>query len=255
MRVVIIEDEPPAINILKKLLAGVEPNVEVVASLDSVSSAVNWFTTHRHPDLVFMDIQLSDGLSFEIFDAVSISVPIIFVTAYDEYAIKAFKVNGIDYLLKPIDLKDLQSALNKFHRLADAGKKKKEPTRELHGLIETLRRETRAYKLRFLVPYQDRFISIPTTDILYFVSAHKQTFVVSKENKKFPLDTALDAVEQELDPANFFRVNRQFLVAFEAITSIHNYFNNKLKISLRGCTEEVIISKEKAGSFKKWLGR
>lgn len=249
MNVVIVEDEVPAIKLLKKMLAEADSAINILATLDSIVAAVEWFRLHPSPDLVFMDIRLSDGLSFSIFEKVELTCPIIFTTAYDEYAIRAFTVNSIDYLLKPLDRTLLVRALDKLKRtLRPSG-----VDIDMQSLARMIAEQRPQYRTRFLLPMLDRFVPIGTKDVHFFMSAHKQTFLITKDNKKFAVDEPLDALERELDPQIFFRANRQFIVQNTSIAAVHTYFSGKLKLSLRGSDEEVIISKEKSAAFKHWL--
>lgn len=252
MNVVIIEDELPAVRRLKKLLKDVEPGITVQACLDSAVTAIDWFATHSSPDLVFMDIQLSDGLSFEIFEKVKLECPVIFITAYGEYAIQAFKVNSVDYLLKPIDGLELAHSLEKFKKQRSQNVSQV-PSLDMQILLHTLKEQHPSYRSRFLVTIKDRFVSIPVNEILYFTTEHKLTYLVTCEGKRYLFDSPLDKLENELDPRQFFRVNRQFIVSLHAIAGVHTYFNGKLKIYLRGTDTEIVISREKASAFKQWL--
>ncbi len=254
MNVVIIEDELPAVKALEKALRETGHNINIVKTLDSVSSAVIWFQTNPSPDLVFLDIQLGDGLSFEIFERTKVSCPVIFTTAYDEYAIRAFKLNSIDYLLKPVNPAELAHSLNKFQAIHSSCDLQCS-TVDIQNILKSIQLQHPAYKSRFLIPFRDQFISIPVEDISYFFSEHKNTYMLTHELKKHVINSTLENLEMELNPHTFFRVNRQYLISYAAIAAVHSFFNGKLKIYLRGSNEEVIISKEKAASFKIWLDR
>jgi DNA-binding LytR/AlgR family response regulator len=254
MNVVIVEDELPAIKALEKLLREADTEIAIVKTLDSVSSAAAWFQTNPAPDLVFMDIQLGDGLSFDIFEKTKVACPVIFTTAYNEYAIRAFKLNSIDYLLKPVNPAELAHSLEKFkeiHRLCEI----QQPAVDMQSILKSIQLQHPTYKSRFLIPFRDQFISIPIEDIAYFFSEHKNTYLLTREQKKHTVDSTLENLETELDPRTFFRVNRQFLVSYPAIAAVHSFFNGKLKIYLRGYNEEVIVSRERATSLKAWLDR
>lgn len=255
MKALIIEDEAPAARRLKKLIEEIEPGIQVIEVIESVEAAVRWISNNPSPDLFFMDIQLADGVSFEIFPKVKVGAPIIFTTAFDEYALKAFKVNSIDYLLKPVQEHELKQSIQKYKELAGAYKT---VNREdvLHKLLEDYRSNRKEYKSRFLVKLGERLISIDTSEITYFKSEDKLTFLISKSGNKYLVEYTLDQLEKILDPNHFFRLNRQFIAHISSIDTIHNYFNGKLKLFLKDKSkEEVIISREKAPLFKEWLGQ
>ncbi|UUV21059.1 LytR/AlgR family response regulator transcription factor [Paenimyroides aestuarii] len=245
MNVVIIEDEKPAARLLKRRLE--QMNCSVVAVLASVAESVEWFANSTHPDLVLVDIQLEDGISFEIFDHVSIASAIIFTTAYDEYALKAFKLNSIDYLLKPIDEKELQAALEKFRAWHE---KTTFTTDVLKNFYPT------EYKKRYIVKTGNSLKIVDTTDIECFYSAFKSSFLATNQGRSFPIDESLEAIEKETDPSAFFRVNRQYIIALKAIKDISVYSNSRLKISLQTYKdEEIIVSRERVQAFKEWINR
>lgn len=252
MRVLIIEDESINANRLKRLLEELEPEFEIVAVLETVEDSIQWLQSNAMPDLITMDIRLADGISFTIFDSVKITCPIIFTTAYDEYAVRAFKVNSIDYLMKPIEKNELQHALDKFKALP------KNSTTE-NNLSEVLKElmEKRTFRLRFLVGYRDGYKSVDVADIDFIYSEFKTTHLFLKSTMTaIPITQTMEELEQELDPDLFFRANRQFFIRAESIRSISNYFNAKLKIQLKSDSEkEVIISREKAPVFKQWMDR
>jgi len=254
MNVLIIEDEAPAVRRLLKVLRECDPDVHVLEEdgIDSVRRAVEWFRTHPAPDLVLMDIQLSDGNSFEIFDHIRIDAPVIFTTAYDEYALSAFKVNSIDYLLKPIEENALRAAIEKYRRL-HAERGSAAAVTALRDLAAQMR-PRRDYRNRFLVPLQERYHSIPIEEVLFITSENKITWLVTGEGKRYPVESTLEKLESELDPSMFFRANRQFIVSYESIAAVHAFFNGKLKVHLRPANAECVISREKAHSFRSWLG-
>jgi two-component system LytT family response regulator len=246
MKVVIIEDEMSAARRLAKLLHEVEPQAEVLASLDSIEESVQWLIANATPELIFSDIQLADGLSFEIYRKVQPNCPIIFTTAFDEYAIEAFKLNSIDYLLKPIDKADLKRALDKFKRLNNA-------TNDIAGLLKQLAKPD-YYKTRFLFKSGTRLVPCNIDQVAYFYAEDKLVYVQLFDGKKYIWDESLDKLEQQLDPTLMFRAGRQLLISRNAIESIHNYFNGKLKLTLKpAISMEVTVSREKAGDFKNWL--
>lgn len=254
MNLLIIEDEYPAAERLQKQLLRLDPSLHILAVLDSVEGAVQWLDGHPAPDLILSDIQLSDGLSFEIFDQVLVKSPIIFTTSYDEYAIKAFKVKSIDYLLKPIKSEELQRALTKYRELVQEAPSPAEHPLRLEALLDSLPHTGRKYKRRFLVKQKEELVLVPETEIAYFFSRHEQVCLVRKDNKRFLVDYTLEQLDHLLDPASFFRVNRQVISHLTAIQKIHPYFNGKLKLDLLPeSPAEVTVSREKAGLLKEWL--
>ena len=254
MRILIIEDEAPAARRLAGLVRDARPDAEIVETIDSVESAVKWLAAHRPPDLIFMDIQLADGLSFDIFSRVEVKAPVIFTTAYDEYALKAFKVNSVDYLLKPVDSEELSNSLRKLQTLRDQLAPPLEAA-VLRSLVQSLHPGQPQFKTRFLVRFADKLVFIQADDIAYFIAEDKYVFVITRDNKKYPLDHTLDELDTVLDPSVFFRLNRKFIGQLICLQSIHTYFNGKLKLRLVGADrEEVTVSWERAAFFKKWLG-
>ena len=254
MKILIIEDEILAANRLKSLLNEYDPAFDILDNIDSVKGAIRWFSTHESPDLVFMDIQLGDGLSFEIFDYCQIICPIIFTTAYDHYAIQAFKVNSIDYLLKPFDKGDLQKAFDKLIKIR--GDNTFNPAIKKAGIEETMKLLGERYKTRFIVKIGEHIHSVHTKDVLYFLSQEKATFMQTGQGKRFIIDYSLEQVTDMLDPANFFRINRKYLIHIDAIRDIVSYSNSRLKIQLSNCDDnDVIVSRDKVQAFKQWLDR
>lgn len=250
MKVVIVEDERLAAEKLTGLLATTDPQLEVVRVLESVVEAVNWFSEHPAPDLVFMDIQLEDGISFEIFESVKIQSPVIFTTAFDQYAIRAFKVNSVDYLLKPIVKEELAGAIQKFRQLHSSEDQFEE---KVTRVVEQL---SRKYKTRFLIRVGMRFQSIPVSKICAFFVEERCTFLQTGEGKRYDLDYSLDQLQTMLDPEQFFRVNRNFLVNINCIEEIISYSVTRLKLKLdKGPEEGVIVSRDKVTDFKKWMDR
>lgn len=249
MNILIIEDEPLAAKRLEGMIRSVEPSVRVLAHLDSVRSTLEWLSRNPPPELTFMDVQLADGLCFEIFRESSFTGPVIFTTAYDEYALRAFKVNSVDYLLKPVDADELAEAVEKFRsRLAAAPEQYK-----LDRLLETL--APPVYKSRFLLKAGTRFEVVETRDILYFYAEDKVVFLQTKTNQRFLVEDTLDELEGKLDPREFFRANRKYLVHLSAIERIEPHFNGKLfvRLQFRPDDEPIFVSRDKADSFKKWL--
>jgi DNA-binding LytR/AlgR family response regulator len=252
MRVLLIEDEFFAAERLKKLLFETGKDIEVVAVLDSIKSSVKWLREHPLPDLLFLDIQLADGLSFSIFEQVKIQLPVIFTTAFDEYAIRAFELHSIDYLLKPIDPLKLQAALDKFNELSSYYKQT-----DMAQFFKILREDfssPKVYKSRFMVNKADTLVTIPIDQVAFFFAEDKTVVLYSKEGNTHVLHDTLDRLEELVDPAVFFRVNRQCLLGISAISKVHHYFNYKLKIETKPAAPvEVIVSKLKVQQFKEWL--
>jgi len=254
MKILLIEDEAPAARRLAGLIRDLEPQAQILDTIDSVQAAVKWLQTHQAPDLIFMDIQLADGLSFGIFDGVEVQAPVIFTTAYDEYALKAFKVNSVDYLLKPVEPEELASSLRKLQKLRDQFVSPLDPA-VLRSLVQSLQPGQPQFKSRFLVRFADKLVFIQADNIAYFIAEDKYVFVITRDSKKYPLDHTLDELDTLLDPSVFFRLNRKFIAHLASIQSIHTYFNGKLKLHLQPVEpEEVTVSRERAASFKKWLG-
>lgn len=250
MKIVIVEDEAIAARRLQKLVQELVPEAVVLAILDSVQSTVKWCNENQLPDLFFLDIQLADGLSFEIFEKIEIKSPVIFTTAFDEYAIKAFEVNSIDYLLKPLERDSLARAIKKF-RQTDSRE-----TTNLKSMLAELILNRTNYRERFLVKKGDSFIPLSITDIAYFYAEDKLVFAKTKSNQRFLIDFTLDNLEATLNPELFYRLNRQFLVSINSVQLVKSSFNGKLKASvLPVFEEEIIISREKAQDFKNWLGK
>jgi len=251
MKLLIIEDEAPAFRRLQNLLHEIDPRLEIIEVIDSVEDSIKWLKNHNAPDLIFMDIQLSDGLSFEIFDAVKIDKPVVFTTAFDEYTLRAFKVNSIDYLLKPIKKEALAQSLNKYNELKNMFGQQQ----DLNQLISRIRLDERKFKTRFLIKQGEKLISVETTDIAFFFTHNGLVYLKSYADRKYMLDYTLDELMEQLDPDKFFRANRQFLVAFEAIKAVHKWHKGKLLIeTMPETAEKITVSAEKASSFKNWMG-
>lgn len=253
MKVLIIEDEAPAFRRLQKILEEIEPGIHIVEVIDSVEESVKWLNNHHCPDLIFMDIQLSDGISFEIFDQVKIARPVIFTTAFDEYMLRAFKVNSIDYLLKPIKVEDLSRSLQKYDQMKKVFGDQGSP--DLNELIRSIRLDDKKYKNRFLVKQGEKLISIETSSIAYFQTRHGVVQLVTNDDKKYLMDQTLDELTHQLDPERFFRANRQFLIHFPSIKTVHKHLKGKLFLELHlSTTEPIIVSSEKSSLCKVWLG-
>jgi len=248
-KVVIVEDEPPASNRLKAMVESSSVPIEVVDILDSVEDAVAYFKVFSNFDLIFMDIQLGDGLSFDIFKEVNIKKPIIFTTAYDNYALQAFKVNSVDYLLKPIDEDDLTAALDQFVLHGGSGTK----TTDFAGLIDILK--TPEYKSRFLVKKGKQLIVVPIEEASFFYSEDGYTHLQHKSGSKYIIDHTIDQLCDQLNPEMFHRINRKMIVSLDCIASINDYFNSRLKLIVDpSATSDVIVSRDRVRNFKAWLG-
>ena len=253
MTALLIEDEKAAVRNLQALLLEVAPDVEILAVLDSIIETIDWFGTHAMPDLVFLDIHLADGSAFEIFSHVEIACPIIFTTAYDEYALRAFKVNSIDYLLKPIDGHDIRKALDKMDCLhGESSSPGNEP--DYSSLIRALKKEE-SYKTHFLVPAKgDKLIPVSADMILFFHIDDGVVKAVLADGKECLFPQTLDELADSLNPALFFRVNRQYLISRKAVLDIDLWFNGRLSVNLKvPVTEKILVSKAKVGEFKEWF--
>jgi two-component system, LytTR family, response regulator LytT len=251
MKVLILEDETLASEKLENTLLEIDPSTEIVSKLQSVSSAIEWLQNNPHPDLIVSDIRLLDGLSFEIFQRVKTDKPIIFTTAYDQYAIKAFEVNSIDYLLKPVQKEKLKASLEKFRNLSS---RKETPVIDYNEVVKLINATRSEYKSRFMVKLGQKILAVPADKIAYFYSENKLTFIVTKDGKRLPLDQPLEELIDVLDPKVFFRINRQFIVTFESIAEIHPYFKGRIKLMLSPKSDdEVVISSERTPEFKKWI--
>jgi len=255
MKVLIIEDEKLAADRLASLIKKYDAGIEIVGKVGSVRKAVETINTLYLPELIFMDIQLGDGLSFEIFEKTEIKCPVIFTTAYDEYAIRAFKVNSIDYLLKPIDADELAVAINKYRNLHKSASIK-EPSAPNLALLEQAMQLLRQqqYKNRFVIKIGEHIKYVPTEDIDFFFSMEKATFLQTKDNKRFVIDYPLDQLEKMVDPKLYFRINRAYLVGLTSIEDIVSYSNSRLKTILRNNSDlDIVVSRDKVQSFKDWL--
>jgi DNA-binding LytR/AlgR family response regulator len=252
MNVVIIEDEQLSAERLKTLLENIDDDMRVLAVLDSVKTAVLWFRQNEKPDLVFMDIQLADGLSFDIFDKIRIEYPVIFITAYQEYAIRAFKVNSVDYLLKPVAEEDLRSAISKYQNFYK--QEQATPVIEKEMLLSIKQMISNPYKSRFMVKVGDRIKSVDVTDIPYFFSLEKGTYLHTSDGRNYVIDYSLDALGDLLDPSLFFRINRRYIITHRSIVEMITLSGSKLKVQLINSKDEnVYISRDRLPSFKAWL--
>lgn len=250
MKALIIEDENVAAQALQSLVQEINPEIVIDTILQTIEESVEWFEENPMPDLVFMDIHLADGSSFAIFDKVEITCPIIFTTAYDEYALKAFEVNSIDYLLKPINKADLERALNKFQHLTTASNGKA----SLEGLLAQMGGLKKKYKTCFLIPERDKLIPLATSNIAYIYIDTKTVKAIAMDGHTYYLNQTLDDIMAQLDPEHFFRANRQFIIARNAVKDMSVWFGNKLAVNLNvSVPEKIIVSKARVGEFKSWF--
>lgn len=249
MNILIIEDEPASAQRLKKMAAEIDPEVKVLEILDSISSAVEWFRNHVSPDLVLMDIHLADGLSFEIFKETEVGCPVIFTTAYDQYAIQAFKVNSIDYLLKPIKKTELAEAFRKLERLTSPLS-----SIDIAKLSAFISAPEKEYLKRLVIRLGQQIKMFEVKDLAYFYIEEKIVFCVNFHGDRYPLDLSLDQLEAQLDPGRFFRINRAFIVSIESISAMITYSKSRIKIKLKPpCDLETITSTERSADFRDWL--
>lgn len=257
MKILIVEDEELAVKKLQKTLISIDKMAEVVGVTDSIQSTVHYLKHNPSPDLILMDIELADGQSFEIFNLVTVKGPVIFITSYDEYALKAFKVNSVDYLLKPVQKEELQSAINKYRELKCNGNAATENT-DINNLIKELQNklQPKEYRKRFLVKQAQKLVSVEVDDIAYFYSDGRLNFFKTTDNRKFVVDYTMDELSEMLDPDKYFRISRSFYVSIDCIDQIHDYFGNRLILHLRPAVDkEALVSREKVMEFKKWMGK
>lgn len=250
MHVLIIEDEKLAADHLESLIHRYDGSIKIIDRLGSVKKAVAWFARNPPPDLAFFDIQLSDGISFEIFELSRVTCPVIFTTAFNEYALKAFKVNSVDYLLKPIDFDELGAAMDKFrNNLKDQARP------DFHTMVDqVMHMLTDNYKQRFVIKVGEHIRSVPVANILYFYSLEKATFLHTADDHNYVIDYSLDQVERMIDPAKFFKINRKYIISMEAIRDIITYSNSRLKIELMHSNDmDAIVARERVNNFKQWL--
>ena len=246
MKILIIEDEAAALRRLSKLLVEIDPNIEIVEDLDSIESSIKWLQDNPMPDLLFLDIHLADGSSFEIFKHVDIKKPVIFITAYDEYALDAFKVNAIDYLLKPIKKTELEKAIEKYRQRSSSS------SVDYQKLAEAMNANTPAK--RFLIRFGQTLKVVDFTAVAFFYTSDKITFLVNKEGKRYPLDYSLEQLDEMADQSKFFRINRQFIVNIESIKEMYAYSKSRVKLVLDPpCELEIVVSTDRSPVFKKWL--
>jgi DNA-binding LytR/AlgR family response regulator len=249
MKALILEDESRAANHLERMLAKVAPGMIVIAKLESIRDGVKYLQSNPEPDLIFSDIQLADGLSFEIYSQIDVQCPIIFTTAYDHYAIEAFNTNGIDYLLKPIEEERLQKAIEKAKHFS--------PGISLEKLLSMNKPTTeKTYKSRFMVKVGDKIKSIPADDILVFYSQEKASFIRTNDAHTYCIDYALDLLEPMVDPKKYFRINRKYIVSINACTNILAWTNSRLRLKIDGIDDpDIIVARERVQEFKNWLDR
>lgn len=247
MKIVILEDEGRAVNHLKRLIGEVAPHMELTGTFETVSEAISFLEEEPPVDLIFSDVQLADGTSFEIFSRLKISCPIIFTTAYDTYAIEAFNTNGIDYLLKPIEAERLRQAIEKAEQLSSKGR-----LDDLLSLITP--RDTRTYKSRFMVKVGEKIKTILTEEILAFYSFEKTTYLFTRDKRNYIIDYSIEDLESMLDPGNYFRINRKYIVSIKACSQIIAWSNSRLKIDIEGIDDhKIVVARERVREFKQWL--
>ena len=248
MKCLIVEDEKVAAERLIKLINQYDTNIEILSVAQSITKSVEWFKTHPDPDLVFMDIQLADGLSFEIFEQIENRFPVIFTTAYDEYALKAFKLNSIDYLLKPISADELGYAIDKYKT------QHANPKYPQHVFDSIIKGFTHKFKSKFVIKVGERIKVIPTSEIQCFFSMEKAVFLQNRQGRDYAVNYSLDHLEELLDPEKFFRINRAFIVAFNSINDILSYSNSRLQLRLEtNISDDLIVSRERVQNFRQWL--
>jgi len=258
MKVLIIEDEPYAQQELKRLLDNLQQEFEILDMIDTVEDAVEWLNTRKTPDLIFLDIQLADGISFDIFRKVKVEAPVIFTTAYDEFAIKAFQLNSIDYLLKPIKQDDLMRALNKLESLKSQFSKNSGggisiSQEQLESLFDSRKKD---FKSRFVAKVGDQIKHIPVVDIAYFYAEDNVVFLVTSGNNRYIIDYSIEEVDQMVDPKTFYRLNRAFVAQISAIDKVYKYLNSRLKIELKPAIDkEILVSRVKVAGFMDWMER
>ncbi|WP_343531363.1 LytTR family DNA-binding domain-containing protein [Pedobacter sp.] len=244
--ILIIEDEKLNADRLKRLIGMIRPQATILAVLESVQETVDWLSNSPMPDLVMMDVRLSDGLSFEIFEKANITCPIIFTTAYDEYAVKAFKYNSVDYLLKPVEHEELALALEKVEQNHSFSNQQ-----SIEDLVRYL--QPKEHRSRFLIPFKDGYKAVSVSDVHYFFLEFKVTKARLQDGAEVALPHTMEELDQQLDPHLFFRANRQCIIHVNAIAQLHNHFNGKIKVALKNSDMEVIVSREKAAALKQWM--
>lgn len=247
MKVLIIEDELPAFNRLSKLIQELVPLADILVQLDSIQAATEWFAANALPDVVFMDIHLADGSAFDLLETVTINCPIVFTTAYDQYAVDAFKVASIDYLLKPVKREDLQHAFTKLRQLRTIFRNEPETPKS----VPEPRKE---FRKRFVIRFGEHIKTLNVEEIAYFYSENRVTFARNHDGRMLPVDYNLDALEDMLDPSSFFRINRQYLISLNAISEMKTYSKARVIVTLKPATpEQPVVSSERSAYFKQWL--
>jgi two-component system, LytTR family, response regulator LytT len=250
MQILILEDEEQALNRLQKLIAEVVPDAVVAGYAVSVQGAVEWLENNVMPDLIFMDIQLADGNSFQLFNKVKINCPVIFTTAYEDYALQAFKVNSVDYLLKPIDKMDVKRAIDKLKLLQGS----RSFTVDYSQILKTIQPPEKKYKDRFIIKLGDTIKSISLPDVAYFYTENKANFVCTNDGKRFPVDFNLDQIEQMVNPKNFFRINRQFIIGHHAIEEMKAHTRSRVIVKLSPPSKlDTVVAIDRATDFRNWL--
>lgn len=249
MLALIVEDERLSADRLKSQIQRLAPNLEILDILDSVESAADWFRDNSHPDVLFLDIQLNDGTGFDLLNKLKVNFPIIFTTAYDQYAIKAFKFNGADYLLKPVSDDELKAAIEKVQSMHNV---EEHVVEQQYGQIQKI--ISGDFKKRFLIKIGERFQSIGIADVAFFQYSESMCYVVTTDGKKYPVDYTMDQLEGLVNPLEFFRINRQYFVSLGSIAEIHSYFNSRLLLKLNpDQPSEVIVSRDRVADFKYWM--
>ncbi len=255
MKIILVEDELYNLRLLEDMIQKLRPGWEIVARFESVKATVEWLQQNPHPDLFLMDIQLADGLCFSIFNQVEVKSMVIFITAYDNYAIRAFKVNSIDYLLKPFKEKDLELAVEKFENFRNLTVNA-EPKYDFSEIVKAIRDGEKKYRKRFLISRGAAYFQLMVEDIAYFYSRSRITTAVLFNGQNHMVDFTLEALEEQLNPEHFFRINRQIIAHVSSIEKIENYFDGKLKIRLKPPHDEsIVVSRLKAPGLKEWIGR
>ncbi|MBL7793804.1 MAG: response regulator transcription factor [Saprospiraceae bacterium] len=254
MKVLIVEDEDLAVKKLQRALVALDAELEIAGITDSIQATVDWLRTNAEPDLIFMDVELADGQSFEIFNRIEVKSPVIFVTSYDEFALKAFKVNSVDYLLKPIQKEELEAALQKYKKFGFANTAT--PNMESFLLDLQAKLRPKEYRARFLVKQAQKLISIEVKDIAYFYSDNRINFFKTHDNRRYVVDYLMEELEEMLDPKRFFRVSRALFVSAESIVKIEDFLGGRLVLQLKPALEkEALVSREKVSDFKVWMGK
>ncbi len=255
MRAIIVEDEIHNYRLLKGMVEKLRPDWNIAEWLESVKSTVVWLENNPAPDLIFMDIQLTDGISFSIFDNIQVDSMVIFTTAYDEYALQAFQVNSIDYLLKPVKLEKLEQAIEKFEHLMSPQKNNSDFKPDYHELLEAITKGEKKYRKRFLISGATSYFKLNVEDIAWFYTESRVTTAVTFKNKQYPVDLTMEKLEDQLDPSIFFRVNRSTIIHINAVQKFENHFGGKLILRLiPPFNEPITISRLKATEFKEWIG-